>query len=127
MRLSEPTEVFHNNIRERFNRGEAAVVDAMTHFAALAAQGREALLAGDVERLSALIDENFDTRRSIYSLPAWQIEQVETARRVRRERAVRRVRRRDRRRLPRRGDAAKSCAPALEAIGSRTIVPQIAE
>jgi glucuronokinase len=27
-----------------------------------------------------LIDENFDTRRSIYKLPAWQINMVETAR-----------------------------------------------
>ena len=79
--LSEPTEVFHNNIRERFNRGEAAVVNAMQHFARLAAEGREALLAGDVERLAALMNENFDTRRSIYTLPPWQIDQVETARR----------------------------------------------
>ena len=79
--LGEPTEVFHNAIRERFNRGDALVVDAMTHFAALAADGREAILAGDHGRLAALIDENFDTRRRIYSLPPWQIAQVETARR----------------------------------------------
>ena len=38
--LSEPTEVFHNDIRGRFNRGEEKVVNAMKHFAALAAQGR---------------------------------------------------------------------------------------
>ncbi len=80
--LSEPTEVFHNNIRERFDRGDEAVVSAMQHFASLAARGREALLAGDVETLGRLIDENFDTRRRIYSLPAWQIEMVETARRA---------------------------------------------
>lgn len=80
--LGEPTEVFHNNIRERFNRGEALVVDAMARFASLAAQGREALLARDPARLSALMDENFDTRRSIYTLPPWQIEQIETARRT---------------------------------------------
>jgi glucuronokinase len=78
--LSEPTEVFHNNIRERFNRGEPAVVNAMTHVAELARQGREALLAGDAGRLGRLMDENFDTRRSIYALPAWQIAMVETAR-----------------------------------------------
>jgi glucuronokinase len=54
----------------------------MQHFASLAARGREALLAGDVETLGGLIDENFDTRRRIYSLPAWQIEMVETARRA---------------------------------------------
>ena len=78
--LSEPTEVFHNNIRERFNRGEVSVVSAMTRCAELAEQGREAIIRRDVARLSALIDENFETRRSIYNLPPWQIEQVETAR-----------------------------------------------
>src|SRR5476649_968302 len=45
--LGEPTEVFHNNIRERFNRGDQAVVGAMTRFAGLAADGREALIARD--------------------------------------------------------------------------------
>lgn len=79
--LSEPTEVFHNNIRERFNRGEYKVVQAMTHFASLAAEGRDALLAGDSEKLAALMNENFDTRRNIYQLPPWQIDQIETARR----------------------------------------------
>ena len=79
--LSEPTEVFHNNIRDRFNRGEPKVVQAMTHFAGLAAQGRDALLAGDAERLAALMNENFDTRRGIYQLPPWQIDQIEVARR----------------------------------------------
>jgi glucuronokinase len=78
--LGEPTEIFHNNIRERFRSGDRAVVDAMACLADLAAQGRDALLAGDAERLARLIDRNFDTRRSIYRLPAWQIEMVETAR-----------------------------------------------
>ncbi len=79
--LSEPTEVFHNDIRGRFNRGDATVVNAMKHFAEIAVAGREALLRRDGTRLAQLIDENFDTRRSIYSLPAWQIQMVETARR----------------------------------------------
>jgi glucuronokinase len=79
--LSEPTEVFHNNIRERFNRGEPLVVDAMRHVADLARQGREALLSGDAAQLGRVMNENFDTRRSIYNLPPWQIAQIETARR----------------------------------------------
>jgi len=78
--LGEPTEVFHNNIRQRFRDGDRDVVNAMTMLAALACEGREALLARDHERLARLIDANFDTRRSIYRLPAWQIDQVETAR-----------------------------------------------
>jgi glucuronokinase len=78
--LSEPTEVFHNDIRSRYNRGEKIVIDAMRHFAKLTEEGREALLTGDDERLGALIDENFDTRRQLYRLPAWQVQMVETAR-----------------------------------------------
>jgi len=78
--LGEPTEIFHNNIRERFKKGDEQVVDAMQLFARLAADGREALLAGDGERLAGLINMNFDTRRSIYRLPPWQVNMVETAR-----------------------------------------------
>jgi glucuronokinase len=79
---SEPTEVFHNDIRGRFNRGEPAVVRAMGKLASLAAQAREALYARDGERLAALMNANFDMRRSIYQLPARQVEMVEVARRV---------------------------------------------
>jgi len=79
--LSEPTETFHNNIRGRYDGGESLVVNAMQHFGRLTVQGREALLSRDWEKLSALIDENFDTRRSLYNLPSWQINMVETARR----------------------------------------------
>jgi glucuronokinase len=80
--VSEPTEVFHNDIRGRFHRGEPAVVRAMGKFAALAAQAREALLNRDAERLARLMNQNFDTRRSIYQLPEGQIRMVETARSV---------------------------------------------
>ncbi|KAA3662915.1 MAG: GHMP kinase [Chloroflexi bacterium] len=78
--LSEPTEVFHNDIRSRYNRGEQEIVSAMQHFASLAEQGQEALHAGDVERLGGLIDENFDTRCLLYCLPSWQVQMVEAAR-----------------------------------------------
>jgi glucuronokinase len=79
--LSEPTEVFHNDIRARFDRGEEKVVKAMQHFAALAAAAREALIDHDADRLGQLLNENFDTRRSLYNLPPWQVQMIETARR----------------------------------------------
>ena len=79
--LAEPTEAFHNDIRGRYDGGESLVVNAMKHFGHLTVQGRKALLNGDWKQLSALIDENYDTRRSIYKLPAWQANMVETARR----------------------------------------------
>jgi glucuronokinase len=52
----------------------------MEHFADLAARGREALLAGDIVLMGKLINDNFNTRRSIYNLPQWQVDMVETAR-----------------------------------------------
>ncbi len=79
--LSEPTETFHNDIRGRYNRGDVMVVNAMSGFAALAAEGYAAFQAHDDARLAQLINANFDLRRSIYRLPAWQEEMVETARR----------------------------------------------
>jgi glucuronokinase len=78
--LSEPTEVFHNDIRGRFNRGEPKVVDAMRKLADLTNQGRDALLKGDSATLGRIMDENFDVRRGIYNLPPWQIQMVEAAR-----------------------------------------------
>ena len=78
--LSEPTETFHNDIRGRFNRGDATVVDAMQIFADLAAAGREALLNNDLDKMKMLIDKNFDTRRGIYHLADWQVQMIETAR-----------------------------------------------
>jgi len=78
--LSEPTEVFHNDIRGRYDRGEERIVKAMEKFAGLAAQAREAILQRDAARLSALMDENFNTRRSIFQLSPWQVEMVEVAR-----------------------------------------------
>src|SRR5678815_835772 len=124
--LGEPTEVFHNNIRERFNRGDQAVVGAMKCFADLAVNGRQALIAQDREQLARLIDANFDTRRGIYQLPQWQIDMVETARRC--------------------GASAKfagsggailgtysgeamfaSVRDSLAAIGSRTVKPQVSD
>ena len=78
--LSEPTEVFHNDIRGRYNRGDEKVIQAMKHFADLTVTGREALLSKDTKQLGALMDENFNTRRSIYNLPDWQLEMIETAR-----------------------------------------------
>ena len=78
--LSEGTEVFHNNIRARFEDGDKQVVDAMQRWAAIAAEGRSALIARDREGLDKLIDENFDLRASIYELGEGNLEMVRTAR-----------------------------------------------
>ncbi|MHC4177688.1 MAG: mevalonate kinase family protein [Planctomycetota bacterium] len=80
--VSAPTEIVHSNLRARFEQGEPAVVEAMDRLAELAVQAREAILAGDAQRLGQLIDANFELRRSICRLPAGQVEMVECARRA---------------------------------------------
>ncbi|MEZ4663191.1 MAG: hypothetical protein R2911_37060 [Caldilineaceae bacterium] len=79
--LSEPTELFHNDIRGRYDRGDQAVIGAMDACAALARAGRAAILSRDGQKLSQLINDNFKVRRGIYNLPSWQVEMVETAQR----------------------------------------------
>ena len=78
--LSEGTEVFHNNIRERWNRGEPEVVEAMKNWAALTDKVREALLAGRKVDLAPLINASFDQRRQIYQIGEGNLRMVDTAR-----------------------------------------------
>lgn len=78
----EPTEVTHRPLRVRFEQGDPDVVAAMQKFAQLAVEAKTALLAGDADRLSRLMDENFDTRRSICQLQPAHVRMVETARRA---------------------------------------------
>jgi glucuronokinase len=78
--VGEPTEVFHNDLRARFQQGEPAVVEAMGRFAEFTVQARRALSQGDAEGFGRFIDANFDLRRSICRLPAGQVAMVETAR-----------------------------------------------
>ncbi len=63
--LSEGTEVLHNNIRERYDNGEKAVVEAMKGFADLAYRFKDALLNYDLAAMHSLINQNFDLRASI--------------------------------------------------------------
>ncbi|MCU0228253.1 MAG: GHMP kinase [Bryobacterales bacterium] len=80
--LSEGTEVFHNNVRGRWNAGESAVVDAMRTWAGYAQEGREALVNGDTKRLGELINANFDLRTTIYQIGEGNLEMIRRSRAV---------------------------------------------
>ena len=80
--LSEGTEVFHNDIRGRFNRGDREVVDAMQEWAGLAQQVRDLLVAGRGSEIGPLLDANFDLRKRLYRLSEGNLRMVETARSV---------------------------------------------
>ena len=78
--LSEGTEVFHNNLRERWLRGDREVTDAMETWASYAAEGRECLQGRDHARLKQLVDSNFDLRAKIYQIDRGNLEMVHMAR-----------------------------------------------
>ena len=78
--LSEGTEVFHNDIRQRWRAGDPAVVGAMRRWADIAREGRQALLDRDRATLDRLIDENFDLRARIYQISEGNLQMVRVAR-----------------------------------------------
>ena len=79
---SELSNVFHNDIRQRYDRGEADVVEAMGTFAGFAQQSREALLAGRRDEVGPLMDKNFDLRASFYRISDKNLALVEVGRRA---------------------------------------------
>src|SRR2546427_449559 len=74
--LSEGTEVFHTNVRERWRAKDPDVVEAMKTWASYAEQGKAALLARDYEKLNYLINANFDLRTKIYPISEGNLEMV---------------------------------------------------
>src|SRR5712692_5079488 len=80
--LSEGTEVFHSNVRERFQSGVPEVVNAMKQWADYALQARQALVARDHHKLCQLIDANFDLRAKIYRISDGNLEMIRTSRRL---------------------------------------------
>ena len=81
-RLSEGTEIFHNDIRGRFHRRDSDVVEAMREWAELTQQCRDLLAAGEGTKIGSLLDRNFDLRRSICEVSEGNLAMVEAARSV---------------------------------------------
>ncbi len=80
--LSEGTEIFHSNVRERWRAGEPEVVEAMQTWAGFAEQGRAALLRRDSATLGRLIDANFDLRAKVYGISDGNVRMIQAARQV---------------------------------------------
>lgn len=80
--LSEGTEIFHNNVRERWKSGDKQVVDAMKTWAGYAEQGKKALQERDRDTLDRLINANFDLRSKLYDVGAGNLEMIHAARGV---------------------------------------------
>lgn len=78
--LSEGTEVFHNNVRERWRNNDPEVIAAMKTWASYAELGRQALVEGHRAKLHELIDANFDLRARLYQIDPGNLEMIQMAR-----------------------------------------------
>jgi glucuronokinase len=69
-----------NDLRVRWEQGDAEVRKTLDRIAALADEGRTAILAGNRQQLSNLMNANFDLRRRIMTISETDRRMVETAR-----------------------------------------------
>jgi glucuronokinase len=69
-----------NDIRTRHKNGDPLVVSTLKEIAALAAEGKAAIVARDIPRLHQLIDRNFDLRAKIMKITPSNQEMIDTAR-----------------------------------------------
>ena len=77
---SEPTEVFHNDLRTRYDADDKTVVSAMSRFAELTDTAKNAIVDRNYQSLHNAINANFDLRDSICRLNPAHKEMVITAR-----------------------------------------------
>lgn len=80
--LSEGSEVIHNDLRQRFNRGDEQVTQAMQRFAQITLEARTCLENKNFPELARLMNENFDLRHSICNISRRNLEMVNLARSV---------------------------------------------
>ena len=77
---SAESRTFHGDLRARYEAGEWAVTSGMKMLGNLAEQAEHAISRGDHDALSGLINQSFDLRRRMASLPPAQEAMVDAAR-----------------------------------------------
>lgn len=80
--LSEGTEITHNDLRSRFNRGDRAVVDGMKAFAGFAEEARRLIATGRGREIGPLMDANFDLRARLVRISEGNARLIQTGRRL---------------------------------------------
>lgn len=80
--LAEGTEVTHNDLRSRYNRGDAQVLAGITRWAELAQQARDLIVRGRGGEIGPLMDANFDLRASLIHISPGNRLLVETGRKL---------------------------------------------
>jgi glucuronokinase len=77
---AETSDVVHNDLRARWERGNAVVHETMHELGENAVAARDALLRNDVARLHEIIDHNFELRRRIVPIQKQHEQMIAGAR-----------------------------------------------
>ncbi len=78
--LGKVSGAVFNDLKARYEKGDEVALSSLNRIAALAEEGREAILKHDHKRLFLLMNENFDERRKVMNISDSNLEMVETAR-----------------------------------------------
>ncbi len=76
---AEHSDVYHRELRRKYDNGDATTRDTLRQLAALVVEGEAALRWGDSEKLAQLIGKNMRLRRSLAPLSEQQLELVDAA------------------------------------------------
>jgi glucuronokinase len=79
---AEISDIPHRNLRALFDKGDETVVKAMQTYRQLTDAGRLALMKGDWDELSRVMNANFDLRCTIMQVAPENLRMVEAARAV---------------------------------------------
>nr|MDO8110261.1 GHMP kinase [Candidatus Sigynarchaeota archaeon] len=75
-------DIVHNDVRQRWEKGEPKIVETMQKLAANAVEGYDALKAHDIEKFKVCINRNFDLRASIYPIADKNVVMIKLARKL---------------------------------------------
>ncbi len=80
--LAEGTEVVHNDLRSRYNRGDPQVLEGIGIWADLAQRARDLIVAGRGREIGPLMNENFDLRAKLIPISRGNRRLVEIGRQL---------------------------------------------
>ena len=80
--LSQVSDIVHHNLRERFNRKDREVLDAISFWAELTDQVRDCIEQNRGSEIGPLLNANFDRRAALYDVGRENMLMVQTARKT---------------------------------------------
>lgn len=80
--LAEGTEIAHNDLRSRYNRGDPQVLEGIERWAGLAQDARDLIVAGRGGEIGPLMNENFDLRAKLLTISEGNRRLVEIGRKL---------------------------------------------